>query len=109
MGMAVTLSQDDVELVKALMPYVSPRARSFTEALLSVLPETQVQSGAATLEAGPLRDTLNAVLYNAYTLFLILILLLLSDVPAASQAHDPETGHEQAQILPASAQETWNA
>lgn len=106
MVMAVTLTQDDIALVKALMPYVSPKARSFTEALLSVLPETQIQSGAATLEAGTLKDTLNAVLYNAYTLFLILILLLLSDIPMASQAHDPETGHEQAQILPASAQGT---
>jgi hypothetical protein len=87
--MPLYIPPEDLSLVHAIRPYVGARANSLLDTLTDILgtPGAEEQ-GIALLESFSVREKLNSVLANAYNLFLILILLLLSEgeLGAPSQA-----------------------
>lgn len=78
--MALQIPPEDLNLIQALRPYLGTRANSLIHTLSEIMGTSDAQEGSMSiLETVSVRQTLEGVLANAYNLFLILILLLLSE------------------------------
>ncbi|HHY39104.1 MAG TPA: hypothetical protein GX507_09300 [Clostridia bacterium] len=100
--MILQVPPEDIGLIQALRPYLGARANSLIDTLFEIVGASDQQEGSmSVLETVSVRQRLQGLLANAYNLFLILILLLLSegelgsnpevkktDIPLAEESQD---------------------
>lgn len=100
--MILQMPPEDLNLIQALRPYLGTRANSLIDTLSEIVGAPDQQEGSmGVLETVSVGQRLQGLLANAYNLFLILILLLLSegelgsnpevkktDVPPAEESQD---------------------
>jgi len=83
------LQERDVNLISALKPFTSPKAQRFIDILLDIH-QRPLAAGVEISSQEWLKGELKQITVNAFSLFLILILLLLAQ-PSTPPPSDGKT------------------